>query len=397
MCENCKNLFDIKNNLPYLVPCGHTLCQKCLDSLEFNNNKMKCPIDSNLYVITKEKIPKNEILIDYIKSYKMGPKYSYQIAELVIEEATFCHIVKRNCFQKICHYLYILIYVKILLSIVNTILWPFMKIKQLIRKIMNLIYLVYLKIKKFIHKIIKKIKSIHLPKINIHCKLCIKIKNRIINSRIIKEIIKFFKYSIRAPIFLNYLKLMKNLVYQSQSNVRNKCLKLINVIMTLMGICFAHLIAYFTNNLENFFIILLLLNESTIVLNEFRKMDLEKANKNYINERKSTRIRNGRRNNDFGMGNYIQNQNHIEDDDEYLKDKKKHHRGKKCITRWIGFILFWYFFPIIKNYIFNYIKYKEFSKDIDIDSQEKNIKIWMGVVNSLLFFPKLLIVIYLVS
>ena len=151
MCENCKTLFDIKNNLPYLVPCGHTLCQKCLDSLEFENNKMKCPIDSNFYTITKEKIPKNEILIDYIRSFKMGPKYTYQITEIIIEDATFCHMVKRNCIQKICHYLYILIYVKIFLSIVNLLLWPFKKIHQLIKRLINLIYLVYLKIKKFIN------------------------------------------------------------------------------------------------------------------------------------------------------------------------------------------------------------------------------------------------------
>ena len=37
----------------------------------------------------------------------------------------------------------------------------------------------------------------------------------------------------------------------------------------------------------------------------------------------------------------------------------------------------------------------EYSKDIDLDSQEKYIKIWTGVINSLLFIPKLLIVIYL--
>ena len=47
-----------------------------------------------------------------------------------------------------------------------------------------------------------------------------------------------------------------------------------------MGIFLAHLVAYLTNNLENFFIILLLLNESTIVMIEFMKMDDEKNKKN---------------------------------------------------------------------------------------------------------------------
>ena len=57
MCENCKSLFDLKSNLPYLIPCGHTICQKCLFALEFKNNKMKCPIDLLTYETIREKIP----------------------------------------------------------------------------------------------------------------------------------------------------------------------------------------------------------------------------------------------------------------------------------------------------------------------------------------------------
>ena len=58
--------------------------------------------------------------------------------------------------------------------------------------------------------------------------------------------------------------------------------------------------------------------------------------------------------------------------------------------------------PIIKNetvsvYIFEFIKYREYSKNIDLDIQDKNVKIWTGVANSLLFIPKILIVLYLTS
>ena len=147
MCENCKKLFDIKKNLPYLIPCGHTICEKCLNILEFKDNKMKCPIDGHIYEVTKDKIPKNEMLIYYFQTNKNGPKYSYQIRECVIEEATFCHMDRRNCCQKLFHFIYILIYVKIILSILNIIFWPFKKIYQLIKKCINLIYIIYLKIK----------------------------------------------------------------------------------------------------------------------------------------------------------------------------------------------------------------------------------------------------------
>ena len=400
MCENCKNLFDLKKNLPYLIPCGHTLCEECLNLLEFSKNKCKCPIDSKEFEIEKEKIPKNEMLIDYMKENILGPRYSYQVRESVITDATFCHIISRNYFQKIGHYFYKLIYVKIVLSLANLMLWPFKKIYQFIRKIKNLIYLNYLKIKLFFIKIYKKLKSIRFPKLNINCKYYYKIKERIVHSRIKRAIIKFFKYTLRAPIFLNYLKLMKNLLYKSQTHVNNKCLKVVNVILTLMGIFLSHLIASLTNNLENFFIILLLLNESTIVLNNFRKMNEEKELKRYIykNKLKNKKARGVKKKSDFGMGNYINNKNSDEEDDEYLKDKKNHHRGKKCVSRWIGFILFWYFFPMISEYLIEFIKYWEYSKNyLDYETQEKNIKNNIGVVNSLLVIPKLLIVFYITS
>jgi hypothetical protein len=394
MCENCKELFDLKENLPYLIPCGHTICQKCLNSFEFKNNKMKCPIDSHVYEITKEKIPKNEMLIEYIQNNKSGPKYSYQIKESEIEEATFCHVVRRNCFQKICHFLYILIYIKLILRIINLILWPFKKIYQLIRKIFHLIYILYLKIKAFFKKIINKIKSIKLPKININCKCFYKIKENILHLRLIKAIIRFCKYTIRAPLWINYLKIMTNLLNESMAISNNKCFKLINLLIALAGIILAHLIAYLTNNLENFFIILLILNESVNVLISFMKMDEEKESKKYI-KTNNKNIKNYKRKNTFGMGNYMKQKTYDEEDEEYLIDENKYHRGKKCITRWIGFLLFWYFFPMIKRYLFNFIEYWESSKNIDLELQEKKIKIWTGVVNSLLFFPKLLIVIYL--
>ena len=281
------------------------------------------------------------------------------------------------------------------MTILNVIFWPFKKVYQLIKKIFNLLYRICLKIKEFCIKIINKIKSIHLPKVNTNCKLCIKIKDRFVHSKLIKTIIKFFKYTIRAPLWINYLKIMKNLVYESQAKVNNICFKAINVILAIMGILLAHLIAYLTNNLENFFIILLLLNESTIVLVDFMKMDDEKDKKKYLknNKPKNNLMRgNNKRKSDFGI---ILKRTFDEDDEEYLIDENKYHRGKKCINRWIGFILFWYFYPMIIQYVYDFIKYRQYSKNIDIELQEKNIKIWIGIVNSLFLIPKLLIVIYL--
>ena len=397
MCEKCQKLFDVNTNLPYLIPCGHTICEKCLNLLEFKNNKLKCPIDCRVYEVTKDKIPKNEMLIYYFETNKNGiPKYSYQIRECVIEEATFCHMDTRNCFQKLCHFLYILIYVKIILSILNIIFWPFKKIYQLIKKVINLIYIIYLKIKGICIIIINKIRSITLPKIKINCNYYYKIKDKLLRSKLIKTIIKFYKYTMRAPLWVNYIKLMKNLLYESQKNANNICIKIVKIMMAIIAIFFAHLFAYLTSNLSNFFIILVLLNESAVVLMDFMKMNDEKNSKKYIYKKiisKNINKNKGRK----SVHEKIKKPNSDDDENEkeYLIDENKYYRGKKCIIRWIGFILYWYFFPILKDNLFNLIKYMEYSKDIDLDSQEKYIKIWTGVINSLLFIPKLLIVIYL--
>ena len=397
MCENCKNLFDIKKNLPYLIPCGHTICERCLNSIDFTNNKMKCPIDSRIYKIAKEKIPKNEILLDYFSSYKLGPKYSYLIRECVIEEATFAQIDRRNIFQKFFYFLYRLIYVKIFLTIINIIFWPFRKLYNIIKEFFIFIFIciIFLKLKEIFIRIINKIKGLHLPRMSIYYKYFEKIKNRLAETKIIIIIIKCYKYIIRAPLWINYLKLMKNLLYKSQVKANNICLKTINVMMTLIGIFFVHLIGYFTNNLANFLIILLLLNESTIILMELMKMEDEKNNKKYIQKlmiQKNTKINRNNRKKDEKED---EKQNMEEINNEYLIDKSKYDRGKKCIKRWIGFFIFWYFSPVLKNKLFDFIIYMEYSKDIDLIDQEKNIQIWTRVIQSLLSIPKLIIIIYL--
>lgn len=402
MCENCRSLFDINKRMPYIIPCGHTICQKCLDSIEYKNNKLICPIDSHIYEITREKIPKNEMLLYYIQTNnKKGPKYSYQIRECVVEEATFCHMDRRNCLQKLCHYLWFLIYVKIILTIVNIILWPFKKIFQLIMKIIQLIYAIFLKIKAFFIKIINKIKSIlkYIKIPNINCNCYYKIKEKIINSKLAKTLIKFFKYTIRSPLWITYLAIMKNLLYESQAKADNICFKAVNIAVAIMGIFVAHLIAYFTNNLENFFIIVLLLNESISVLTDLMEMDDEKNTKKYLNKTKNIKkIPNlmicRRKSSSGNIGNKIDD-DFEKEEEQYLNDKNKYRRGKKCIIRWIGFLLFWSFFPVIKNCIYKFVVYIEYSKNNDLELQKNNIKLWMNVINSLFFIPKLLIVIYL--
>ena len=53
---------------------------------------------------------------------------------------------------------------------------------------------------------------------------------------------------------------------------------------------------------------------------------------------------------------------------------------------------------MISRYLIEFIKYWEYSKNyLDYETQEKNVKNNIAVVNHLLVIPKLLIVFYLTS
>ena len=407
MCEKCNTLFDMKTILPYLFPCGHTLCPKCLQNCKHVNNSIKCPIDNLVYKKNIEDIPKNEILLQFIKDNLSPPKYTYQIAECSIEEANYSYIDRRNIFQKFFHFLYILIYVKIILTIVNIITWPFRKIYLLFKKIINYIYNIYLKIKYFILKIINKIKSIRLPKININCKWFYKLKDKFIQSKIIKGIVKFYKYTVRAPLFIKYIKIMSNLLDQSQYKTRNIFIKILHFIVGLLLLLFVHLIAFYTNNLGYFSIILLLLNESVVILSDFMTMNEEKEQRKYIKNKLITKKSNNseintknkyysrRKSSSITYKNYKKDE---EVEEEYLKDEMKFLRGKKCIKRWIGFIVFWYFFPILSDFVIKSVMYLNYGRSgYIIADDDKNKNMLLGIINTLLFIQKLLIIIYLTS
>lgn len=46
ICQNCKESFNTKINMPYLFKCGHFFCKNCIVTKFVDNNKMiKCPED----------------------------------------------------------------------------------------------------------------------------------------------------------------------------------------------------------------------------------------------------------------------------------------------------------------------------------------------------------------
>ena len=70
MCENCKETFNLSTKMPYLLPCGHTLCRICLENIWEKQKKLKCPFDQIEHINHHiDSLPRNEILIDIIKNY----------------------------------------------------------------------------------------------------------------------------------------------------------------------------------------------------------------------------------------------------------------------------------------------------------------------------------------
>ena len=64
--------------------------------------------------------------------------------------------------------------------------------------------------------------------------------------------------------------------------------------------------------------------------------------------------------------------------------------------RWIGFIIFWYFSPIVREFLFNCFSHNSGNENNDSTSG-KNIGILKGIINSLMLISKLLIIVYLTS
>ena len=59
-CTICFNGFDLSQNFPRILPCGHTFCSECLARLVQADSSLKCPnCNSKIQKIILEAIPRN--------------------------------------------------------------------------------------------------------------------------------------------------------------------------------------------------------------------------------------------------------------------------------------------------------------------------------------------------
>jgi len=141
-------------------------------------------------------------------------------------------------------------------------------------------------------------------------------------------------------MFLNYIKIMKNIITETDEKDReNYFLNILRIISNFLIMFIIHVIVIFFFDFENFFIVVLLINESVIILGKFLKMKERKENKLDYSD--------------------SEEQSEIDSDSDNEREEMLYKKGKKCIRRWMIFIIYHYLFPIISSYILNIINNKE--------------------------------------
>ncbi len=68
-CDNCLFVFNLDTNLPMLLPCGHTVCKKCLNSIWNRFAYIKCPFDGKKHFQDLKTYVTNSIIEDIVIKY----------------------------------------------------------------------------------------------------------------------------------------------------------------------------------------------------------------------------------------------------------------------------------------------------------------------------------------
>jgi len=133
---------------------------------------------------------------------------------------------------------------------------------------------------------------------------------------------------------------MKNIITETDEKDReNYFLNILRIISNFLIMIIIHAIVIFFFEFENFFIVVLLINESVVILGKFLKMKERKENKlDYTDSDEKSES---------------------DSDSDNEREELLYKRGKKCLRRWMIFIIYHYLFPIISSYILLFIENKE--------------------------------------
>lgn len=82
MCDKCCSDFDLNIKIPYLLPCGHSMCQVCLDTEYSKYNYIRCSEDKNVSYLKKENYPQNYFLIELMEEFETSKQATSKILSI---------------------------------------------------------------------------------------------------------------------------------------------------------------------------------------------------------------------------------------------------------------------------------------------------------------------------
>ena len=129
------------------------------------------------------------------------------------------------------------------------------------------------------------------------------------------EFLTIFK-QMKLPLWAYYIRIISNYSNDGLDKEQNTCLKLSKYFLRILFIIFVHAVLFLYFSVENFFVFVVLVNEAILVIGECRtfkeKQDEELEKINSVKELKQ----------------YKEQENEVM------------FRGKKCLKRWMLFLLY---------------------------------------------------------
>jgi hypothetical protein len=68
-CGNCSSIFNNQTQVPLILPCGDSLCKKCVESNFKGLSYVKCPFDNQKFFQELNNYPVNFMALEYIEKF----------------------------------------------------------------------------------------------------------------------------------------------------------------------------------------------------------------------------------------------------------------------------------------------------------------------------------------
>ncbi len=69
-CNICKHNYNIDNRKPMVLPCGHTLCLRCIEQMWEKTGSIKCHNDNKKFFLHRDNILINPFILNMLSNVK---------------------------------------------------------------------------------------------------------------------------------------------------------------------------------------------------------------------------------------------------------------------------------------------------------------------------------------